>query len=134
MPFAFPLNPAFPPPDWIDSPVLPESASIETKFLNKSRSVLRISEVQADAEMTARWEMLSYAHVARFRQFWNQVETRESFLLPDAWWPVAIPGEIKNFYATLSPTGYWRFRERPVVDDRSFLQPTIVAILKGEID
>jgi hypothetical protein len=134
MAFVFPVAPVFPSPDWIESPVLPTSASAETTFINKSRSTLQLSEVLTDAEIVVRWEQLSYGDVLRFWPFWNRVENRESFTLPDEWWPDAMPPQRKLFYQQLSSTGRWRFKDLPVFDDRHDNQPTLVATLRGSID
>lgn len=133
----FPVPPTFPQHDWSDNPVLPDFPVVVTKLLGGQTSDLRVSKIQNSGEFACEWTNLKLTELQTFIAFWGQVGLWDRFTLPDTFWADSCPAIRRDLFKALSPTGIWKFKDKPKWGDFGgtiLTNPTVTIVLIGAID
>jgi hypothetical protein len=80
---------------------------------------------------------LTLANMQTFIAFWNSVGLWGRFTLPSDFWPAECPPLRRDLYKALSPSGVWKFKDKPKWDDfggNVMTNPTLKIVLMGVIN
>lgn len=133
MPEVFPITATLVAPNWIDEPQLSGAAHATTQFLNGAVSTLRYTDTQTGGELLCHWDGVDDDFLAEFLGFWRLVDMIDSFTLPAAFFrPEWLSGRVANYRAA-SPTGNWKFRQKPKILDLNLHSYQITATIVASI-
>jgi hypothetical protein len=104
-------------PDWASDPIVGEQPIAINTFASKSESRLRLSSVQVGGEFTITWAPALYPLVSELLAFHRLVGQFEDFTLPAGFFVSACPAARAQLYLDLSPTGRWRFKSQPALNE-----------------
>lgn len=124
-------------PNWVDGLLIPDQPTIITTFASRSESRLRISSVPTSAEMTAWFNPIAYPAVTALTNFYQLVGTFEDFTLPSGspnFFAAGCPADREAMYRAASPTGRWRFKSPPVLNEIELRMQQAVCTLVSSID
>lgn len=135
----FPINTTntgvgIPPPNWFRDPIPAQAAGVKTNLIDGSVSTLRNAATVTGGRVTVVWDVLLDAQVLAFLDWWNEVETLESFGLPGDFFQPGWPLGRTDIFLKLSPTSNWRFDEKPTIEQQNLQHTTITAIIEGSIN
>jgi hypothetical protein len=120
-------------PHWVSDPIVPELASVDTKFLNGAVSSLRLSDTASSATFKMIWNDISDADVAAITNFWESVGTNESFTIATSVFSDALPTSRITIIQNFNKTGLWRFRERPQIEWINLESSIVTATIQGHL-
>jgi hypothetical protein len=131
---SFPVPPTLKQPNWFSEPVFGEAPATQNVMLSGVKSFLRFSDVQLNGKFTVHWDELLDAEVLVFKNFWGQADKLEAFTLPNAFWPTALEAGRRATYESLSPAGFWRFAEKPTIEEVNREITSIIAVFEAGFD
>ncbi len=113
----FPITAGLRAPDWAEGLVVGDQPTVNKIFASRSESRLRLSSVQSGAEFQASWAPLLYPALSELLAFWQLVGTHEDFTLPASFFATGCPVDRATLYRNASPTGRWRFKQAPTLNE-----------------
>lgn len=122
------------PPDWIDNLKLGAPATITQTFSSGAESRLQVSAVEVGASFDCYWNPIVYPEINLILNFWRSVGTVEDITLPNDFFIAGCPPDRAALYRAASPTGRWRFKAQPELQEIDLFRQQMIAMLVACVD